>query len=97
MKPISSILPRLFRDSPQHSLWILACLEGNWGNIVGDGIARVCRPLALDNRNLVMEILDPSWESAVKSMERDMLEKIRQFAGNEVKRLSFLVAASQNC
>ncbi len=58
---------------------------------MGDGIARICRPLRLDNSNLVLEILDPSWESTLKGMERDVLEKIRQFAGNEVKQLSFRV------
>ena len=94
MKPIASVLRALFRNTPHQPLWVLACLEGNWESIVGDGIARVCRPMALDNSNLVMEILDPSWERTVRSMESDILEKIRQFAGNEVKRLSFRVAAS---
>jgi hypothetical protein len=97
MKPIASVLLRLFRDSPQHPVWVLAYLEGSWESIVGDGIARVCRPRGLDNRNLLIEILDPSWERAFKSMERDMLEKIRQFAANEVTRISFCVTASQNC
>jgi len=91
MKPIASILPSIFRDSPDHRLWVVACLEGSWQEIVGAGIARICRPLRLDNSNLVLEILDPSWESTLKGMERDVLEKIRQFAGNEVKQLSFRV------
>jgi predicted nucleic acid-binding Zn ribbon protein len=91
MKPIASILPSIFRDSPHHQLWVVACLEGSWQEIVGDGIARICRPSRLDNSNLVLEILDPSWEGTLKGMERDLLEKIRQFAGNEVKRLSFRV------
>jgi hypothetical protein len=91
MRPILSVLPSIFRDSPHHGLWVLACLEGSWQKIVGDTIARVCRPLRLDNSNLVLEILDPSWESTVKSMEGEVLEKVRQFAGNEVKQLSFRV------
>jgi hypothetical protein len=94
MKPIASVLPSIFRDSPHHRLWVVACLEGSWQEIVGDGIARICRPLRLDNSNLVLEILDPSWESTLKGMERDVLDKIRQFAGNEVKQLSFRLATA---
>lgn len=96
MKPIASVLPSIFRDSPNHCLWVVACLEGSWQKIVGDGIARVCRPLTLDGSNLVLEILDPSWESTVKGVENEVLEKIRQFAGNEVKRITFRTPAAQN-
>src|SRR5262245_49040828 len=96
IKPSASVRRRLCRDAPEHTVWVVAWLEGSWENIVGEGIARVCRPRGLDNRNLVIEILDPSWERAFKSMERDMLEKIRQFAANEVTRISFSMSASQN-
>jgi hypothetical protein len=88
MEPVSSILFSLYRGTQQHGEWIVACLEGAWPGIVGERLAEVCRPLAFKDSNLVVEITDMSWEKAVKSVKRDMAEKLRAATSGEVQSIS---------
>ncbi len=89
MEPISTVLFRIYRGTPQHSEWMIACLEGAWTRLVGETLARVCRPLEFHKSNLVIEILDRDWEGALKSTRRELLEKLRRATGDEVQHLSF--------
>ena len=91
MESISSILFTLFRGSPQHGEWVIACLEGAWGGLVGDRICRVCRPLSFTNSSLTIEVLDAAWEEPLRGMKPELLLRIRQVTGDEVRELYFTV------
>jgi hypothetical protein len=89
MDPISSVLFTLYRGTPQHGEWIIACLEGAWPILVGERAARACRPLIFDESCLTVEITDPDWEEAIKGMKAELLDKIRTGTCGEVRQLSF--------
>jgi hypothetical protein len=91
MEPISNILFSLFRGSPRHGEWVLACLEGAWPAIVGEGIARVCRPASCAGATLVVSITDTAWEKVLASMKDELQAKIRLVTGGEVRELSFVL------
>ena len=90
---ISSVLFSLYRGTPQQSEWMVACLEGAWPGLVGERVAKVCRPLALDEARLIVQITDPDWERAIKAMQAELLEKVRARTGGAVRRISFRIAA----
>jgi hypothetical protein len=92
MDSINNVLFSLFRGTPQHGEWIVACLQGSWTVIVGDPLARVCRPLLFETSRLVIEILDPSWEDALRGLESDLCEKMQTVTCNEVRRIAFRTA-----
>jgi len=89
MDSISSVLLSLYRGTPQHGEWIVAFLEGAWTVIVGDQLAKVCRPLRFDRSHLVIAILDPSWADALRGLEAELCNKIRRATCGEVRHLSF--------
>jgi hypothetical protein len=83
----------LYRGTPNHGEWIVACLAGAWPKLVGDRLAEVCRPVAYKNSELKIEISDRSWESAVKSIQPELLEKLRTATSGEVTALSITTPA----
>jgi predicted nucleic acid-binding Zn ribbon protein len=89
MEPISRILFTLFRGSPQRGEWIVACLEGAWAGLMGDRISQVCRPLRFENACLTIEILDAAWDETLRGMEPELLLRIRQSTGDEIRELHF--------
>jgi len=84
-----SILLDVYRGTPQHSNWVVACLEGAWAKLVGDRLAAVCRPVLLKETELIVEILDRDWEDALKSVESNLQQKLEAATMGTVKTLTF--------
>ncbi len=91
MEPISNILFGLFRGTPRHAEWMIACLEGAWRNLVGDRIAAVCRPVRFEDSRLTVEILDPAWDKPLRAMMPELLLRIRSGTGGEVQDLRLVL------
>ncbi len=88
MKSIGSVLFTMYRGTPQHAEWIMACLEGAWPSLIGDRLAASCRPLRVEESRLTIEITDPEWEDALRSMQADLLDRIRTATFGEVSAIS---------
>jgi hypothetical protein len=78
----------LYRGMPNHGEWIVACLEGAWPKLVGDRLAEICRPVAFQNSELEIEIRDRDWEATVRSIQPELLKKLRIATSGEVASLS---------
>lgn len=89
MEHISTVMFSLFRGTPGHGEWVVNCLQGAWPAIVGQGIARACRPAAFGGSTLTIAVEDAAWESALASMKDVLLDKIRRATGGEVREISF--------
>jgi hypothetical protein len=89
LEPLSGVLFSLFRGRPNHGQWVIACLEGTWPKLLGDRLSAVCRPVRLENADLLIEILDSEWDQAVKSVKDTLLDKLRAATADEVKTISF--------
>ena len=89
MKQLFSILLGVYRGTPRHNNWVVVCLEGAWDKLVGDRLAAVCRPVRLNDTELVVEILDRDWEDALKSVESNLQHKLEATTMGIVKTLSF--------
>jgi predicted nucleic acid-binding Zn ribbon protein len=89
METVAALLYGIFRGTPQHSDWIVACLQGAWPGLVGERLAVVCRPAALADGRLKIEILDADWAVALRSMDKELLAKLQAATGGEVTRISF--------
>jgi hypothetical protein len=89
MERLFNILLSLQRGSGRHEEWVIGCLEGAWPKLVGDKLASVCRPVALENAELKIEILDKGWEGAVRSVKPELQDKLRSATSGAVKTLTF--------
>jgi hypothetical protein len=85
----------LYRGMPAPSEWIVACLEGAWPKLVGDRLAEVCRPVAFRNSQLEIEIKDRDWELAVKSVQPELLKKLKIATSGEVTALCILTPQNE--
>jgi hypothetical protein len=89
LKPLFGVLLGIYRGTPLHANWVLACLEGAWTKLVGDRLAAVCRPAGLRDSELIVEILDSDWVEAVKGVESLLQKKLETVTSGMVKKLSF--------
>lgn len=94
MESLSTTLFSLYRGTPFRDEWIVACLNGVWAGLLGERIAHVCRPAALQRQELVVEVLDAAWISVLAGMREELLERVRSAAGNEVQQISFKLSST---
>ena len=94
MECISTALLTVFRGTDYHGPWMAACLEGAWCGLVGERVAAVCRPVSVRHAELIIEVLDPDWLPALASMKKELLARIRAFAGDEIRSLSLVKKGS---
>jgi hypothetical protein len=92
MESLSRILYSLFRGQPNHNDWVVSCLHGAWPRLVSERLAEVCRPLSFMNSELVVEILDPDWEQALRDVKEDLEEKLCAATGGEVRRVQLMLS-----
>jgi hypothetical protein len=89
LEPLSNVIFSLYRGSPNHGQWVLACLEDTWPKLIGSRLALVCRPVQFENGKLSIEILDRDWDSVVKEIRADLTEKLQAASAGEVKSIVF--------
>ena len=87
MEPVSSVIYTLFRGTPRHAEWIVACLEGAWPGLLGERLAAMCRPVGLEGARLEIRVLDAAWVEPLRGCSGDLLERIQQATGNEVRSI----------
>ncbi len=76
MEPISNVLFGLYRGTPQHEDWVIACLEGAWPAILGARLAAVCRPSGLKGSQLTIQVTDSSWVAALEGERQGIAAKL---------------------
>jgi len=87
MESLARILYSLHRGTPQHGPWVVACLEGAWTRIMGEGVARISRPITFKDSELLVEIQDPAWEKPLRDIRAEVEAKLCMATGGEVKRV----------
>jgi hypothetical protein len=91
MEPVSATLFSLYRDTPQHSEWVVACLDGAWQGLLGEKIGTACRPRDLRREELVIEVFEEAWLPVLSDMKTELLSRIRSTTSGEIRRLSFVL------
>ncbi len=89
MESISSVLYKLYRGTPKHGEWVVACLKGTWTNILGERLAKTCRPSSVEEKELSVEILDLAWKDALQGMREEIENKLRAATNGEVRCVRF--------
>jgi hypothetical protein len=89
MESVTNTIYSLYRNTPFYHEWIVACLDGAWHGMLGDRIASQCRPLALRNCELVVEVFEKAWFPVLSGMKQELLQRIRNATGGEVRQLMF--------
>lgn len=92
MEQLFSTLFSLHRGTPHHGEWVIACLQGAWTNLVGERLASACRPVQYSRSELTVEVLDKSWEAAVKNLKPELLKKLQAATACEIKTIKVISA-----
>jgi len=69
---------------------VVSCLQGAWPKLLGDKLAAVCKPVSFEGSTLAIEILEPQWEEAVRSVRPELLEKLRSATSGQVAKITVL-------
>ncbi len=89
------ILLSLQQGTARQGEWVVTCLQGAWSRLIGDRLAAVCRPTLFENSELVVEIVDKDWEGAIRSVQRELLDKLRTATGGRVRSLSLTLTLNR--
>jgi hypothetical protein len=95
VEQVFNVLLTLYRGTPDYGDWIVSCLRGAWPKLVGNKLSAVCRPSGFKKAELEIEILEKDWAGAVKSVESELLEKLKATTAGEVKKIKFSVVNSR--
>ena len=87
MEKIFGVLFSIYRGTPKHGEWVLACLQGAWPKLIGEKLAAVCKPASFDGSALVIEALDHQWEDAIRSIRPELLKKLKSATAGEVSNI----------
>jgi hypothetical protein len=87
LEKVFGVLFSVWRGAPNQGEWVIACLRGAWPKILGERLAAVSAPVSFDGSILVIEIKDPQWEEAFRSVRPTLLEKLRCATAGEIKRI----------
>jgi hypothetical protein len=90
LEPLFSALFSLHRGTPQHGEWVIGCLQAAWGSLVGQRLAAACRPVQYSKSELIVEILDNSWEDAVKNLKPELLNKLRAVTSCKISSIKMV-------
>ena len=88
MEPAFGILFSLQRGTANHREWVVACLQGAWPKLIGDRLAAVCRPASLRGSELVVEVLDKSWQDALRGIAAELAARLKSQTAGEVRTVS---------
>ena len=87
MEQLFDVLLSLHRGTPQYGEWVIACLDGAWPKLVGERLAKVCRPARFTGSELAIEMIDNDWTDAVKNLKSMFLEKLQAATSCEIKSI----------
>jgi hypothetical protein len=63
-----------------------------WRRVAGDGVKRVSVPIALDDRTLIIAVIDQTWKNQLEKLAPEFLRRMdRLLAGLDLERLDFRV------
>jgi hypothetical protein len=85
VESLSRVLFSLYRGTPRHGEWVVACLDGAWSGLLGARLAAACRPVRFVGSELTIEAADIHWAEAVKSVKPELIEKLRTATADVVK------------
>jgi len=88
LEQLFGVLLSLHQGTPRHGEWVVACLQGAWPKMIGDRLASVCRPAIFSGQELVVEILEPEWEEAVRDVKPALLGKLQAITAGLVKEIT---------
>jgi len=88
LEKLFGVLFSIYRGTPRHREWVLACLQGAWPKLIGEKLAAVCKPASFDGSALAIEVLDRQWEDAIRSVRLALLDKLQSATAGEVTRIS---------
>jgi hypothetical protein len=88
LEQLFDILLSIQQGTARHGEWVVTCLQGAWSRLIGDRLAAVCRLALFRDSELVVEIVDKDWEEAIRSVQPELLDKLRTATAGEVNALS---------
>jgi hypothetical protein len=87
----AAVRQQLFRSDPS----LLELVKSVWGSMVGQGIAKQCRPIELASGTLTIVTSCPTWAVQFRQLNDEIRGNINKFLGGEhIKRLRVRVDPS---
>lgn len=62
---------------------LLSTVFHRWEQVVGDDVARHCRPAAVEGDRLVVVAADSSWASEVKWLAEEVLARVNELSSTD--------------
>ena len=82
--PLSEHLNTALRRINMGDTQAVGGLIGRWRELVGDPIADNVTPVRLDDKRLVVEVIEPAWATQFKFLEQQVIHTLREHLGDVV-------------
>jgi hypothetical protein len=98
MEGLTSLLPRVLRESGDSPEAVEQCVFAAWVSVVGSHVSRVTAPLGLNQKHLLVAVLDDSWRIQLQKMSNQIVFKINAILGSvAVRTIDLAVNKARVC
>ncbi len=94
MKPLTSLLPDLFRRYAADGHWPEQAAAALWNEIVGEHLARRTRPVEISRSRLVVLVPSSSWKRQLRALRGEIASRLNQALGTDISRVAFRIDAT---
>jgi predicted nucleic acid-binding Zn ribbon protein len=94
-RPLADHLNTAMRRINMGDTGAVGGLFGQWRTIVGDQIADNVTPVRLENKRLIVEVLEPAWATQFSFLEAQVLHTLREHLGDVVEAIDVRVSRSR--
>lgn len=76
-------LDRLMGTLRAPSVDVLDSVFSRWPEIVGEDVAKHCRPVSIEGDTLTVSAADSTWASELRWLEKDLVRRVAEVAGTD--------------
>jgi predicted nucleic acid-binding Zn ribbon protein len=96
-KPIGDDIRGLLKEWLDNPETRRVVLQRTWQSAVGETVGRRCRAHHFDDGVLTVQVTDSSWEPQLRSMSRELADKVNDALGGDwVRRIEWVVDGPQD-
>ena len=98
MDGLTSLLPRVLREAGDSPEALEQCVFAAWVSVVGNHVSRVTAPCGLQQKRLLVAVLDDSWRIQLKRMSNQIIFEINAILGSvAVRAIDLAVNEARVC
>ncbi len=85
IKSVGAVLDKIIRDVNLQEPYYFHLLKERWAEAVGETLAVISWPVALENKILSLKVKDENWKKEFEAHKQDIIKKVLEYLKNKTE------------